>query len=50
MQGLHVVNPSGPPIKTPKAVPTALWQGTVVGLIVGILFAIDIARESFLRL
>ena len=37
----------GLPIKASQAVTTALWQGTAVGLLIGVSFAVDIAVEDF---
>ncbi len=35
------------PFKASQAVATALWQGTAVGLIIGVIFAVDITVENF---
>jgi len=36
------------PINASQAVTTALWQGTAVGLLIGVIFAVDITVEDFI--
>ena len=40
----------GLPIKASQAVMAALWQGTAVGLIIGVIFAVDMSVEDFIDL